>query len=328
MNFLKKDNWRLSLPQRISIFLLLIVLVAIELFFNVTTNLKKVALSENDLEKVEKLEKELSDLIVENESNNSKQNYRSKLKINDSIKPFNPNDLSREDWQKLGFTDRQAEVILKYKNIVGGKFESKEQIKKCFVISEEIYEILAPKILLPERSKADEKEIKAQLSKKVNYKIFDPNKYSKKDWIKLGFTDRQAESILKYKDIVGGNFKSKEQIKKCYVIAEEKFLEMEPFIDLPDKSEPNSFQKRIEDKGSIPSESKTNQKIEITEKFNPNNLEKEDWMKLGFTEKQAQTILNFKKSLGGKFKDAKTLKKCFAISEEKFQEIESYLVFD
>ena len=54
----------------------------------------------------------------------------------------------------------------------------------------------------------------------------------------------------------------------------------------------------------------------------------EDWIKLGFTEQQVNTILKFKRSLGGKFKDAKTLKKCYAISEEKFNEIEPYLIFD
>ena len=36
-------------------------------------------------------------------------------------------------------------------------------------------------------------------------------------------------------------------------------------------------------------------------------------MKRGFTEKQANTILNFKRSLGGSFKDAKTLKRCYEI---------------
>ena len=59
-----------------------------------------------------------------------------------------------------------------------------------------------------------------------------------------------------------------------------------------------------------------------------NNLNVEDWVKLGFTEKQANTILNFKRSLGGKFKDANTLKKSYAISEEKFKELEPHLIFE
>ncbi len=327
MKFFKKDNWRLSFSQRISIFLVLIVLILIELFFNVTHRTENAKLSENELAKIEKLENDLAGLITEYQYNNkfvAPQNF----KINDSIKPFNPNKLKQKDWENLGFTTKQAEVILKYKNILGGKFESKEQLKKCFVISDEVYQTLAPYILLPERSKADEKAVKEQLTKKVNYKKFNPNQYSKKDWINIGFTDRQAESILKYKDIVGGNFKSKEQLKKCYVIAEEKFAEMAPYIVLPEKSEPSTFQKTIEEKEQIVTESKPQSKAELTEKFNPNNLDVEGWRNLGFSDRQIQTIFNYKKSLGGKFKDAKILKKCYAISEEKFQELEPFLVFD
>ena len=66
----------------------------------------------------------------------------------------------------------------------------------------------------------------------------------------------------------------------------------------------------------------------VLEKFNPNDLTREQWMDLGFTEKQVNTIFNYKKSLGGKFNDAATLKKCYSISEEKFAEIEAFLVFD
>jgi hypothetical protein len=51
-------------------------------------------------------------------------------------------------------------------------------------------------------------------------------------WQKLGFSEKQASTILKYKDIVGGKFISKEQLKKCYAISEDKF-KMESFIYFP-----------------------------------------------------------------------------------------------
>lgn len=331
MKFLKKDNWRLSLPQRVGVIVLLIGLVATEITFNISSNLSKLNFKENDLNKVIKLEEELSALIVNYELKNySPNNYAAKfVALNDSIKPFNPNDLTKQGWEKIGFSPKQAEVIMKYKQILGGKFLSKEQVKKCYVISEEIYEILEPKILLPHKSKVDVKLGKSQLAKKVNYVRFNPNDYTIDDWVKIGFTSRQAESILKYKSILGGEFKSKAQLKKCYVISEEKFLVMESFMDLPEKNEPSFLKKELENKNTIPVEStQPPKKIELTEKFNPNDLDLESWMKLGFSERQSQTILNFKKALGGKFKDAKTLKKCYAISEEKFLEIEPYLIFD
>ena len=239
-------------------------------------------------------------------------------------KNFNPNDLPQQGWEKLGFSPKQAETIMKYKQIIGGKFTSKEQIRKCFVIDDEKYAEMKAYILLPEKSKEDEKLSSKQIGKNIQYIKFNPNNYSEKDWQKLGFSSKQAISILKYKTILGGQFKTKEQIKKCYIISDEKYQEMEPYIDLPNNVEYKAELPKVESKIV---ENKV-EKIELTEKFNPNNLNHEDWIKLGFTEQQVNTILKFKRSLGGKFKDAKTLKKCYAISEEKFNEIEPYLIFD
>ena len=233
---------------------------------------------------------------------------------------FNPNNLPQQGWEKLGFTPKQAEVIMKYKQIVGGEFTSKEQIKKCFVISDEKYSEMQRYILLPERTKQDIKQEKKQAGKQVNYVKFNPNNYSENDWEKIGFSSKQTASILKYKKILGGEFKSKEQLKKCYMISDEKYNEMHAYIDLPETFESKSEYTKTIQKEVV--------KSDISGKFNPNNLSIEDWVNLGFTEKQANTIINFKRSLGGKFKDAKTLKKCYAISEDKFKEIESHLVFE
>ena len=329
MNFLRKDKWRLSFPQRIGVFMVLVLLLATEVIFNSSANINRLNFKQNDLEKVMKLENELADLLVNYELKNyNTANYSSRIKgLNDSIQPLNPNDLTKQGWEKIGFTPKQAEVIIKYKQILGGKFESKEQIKKCFVISDEVYSILEPKILLPNKVKSDEKLAKNQTAKKVNYSRFNPNNLSEKDWIKLGFSERQATAILKYKAILGGEFKSKEQIKKCFVISEEKYFEMQPYIDLPDVNERGTLQKVVEDKIEMPI-TESVKKIELTENIRANDLDKEGWMKLGFTDKQAQTILNFKKAVGGKFKDAKTFNKCYAVSDEKFKELEPFLIFD
>ncbi|WP_313375173.1 helix-hairpin-helix domain-containing protein [Chishuiella sp.] len=238
-----------------------------------------------------------------------------------TYKNFNPNDLPQQGWEKLGFSAKQAEIIMKYKQILGGKFTSKEQLKKCFVVSDEKYLEMKPYILLPEKIKQDEKFAIKQTKAKINYSSFDPNLYTEKDWQKIGFTSKQAETIIKYKKILGGKFTSKDQLRKCYVISDEKYIELEPYITFTTNNE--QIEKKSETKANENSVSKN----EIKNKFNPNDLTKEEWIKLGFSEKQANTILNFKKSLGGEFKDAQTLKKCYAISDDKFKEIVPYLYF-
>lgn len=399
MKYLKKSTFYLNKSQRFGLYLLFVLILLFEIFQHISVEKETYQLTESDK------------ALLANYQTTPKNypfNSTSKKQIKDSIKPFNPNELSLEDWMNLGFSERQAEVILKYKGIVGGEFTSKEQLKKCYVIDEGKYNELAPfvllpeqskssfidysspktkivyknfnpndlpqqgweklgfspkqaevimkykqivggkftskeqlrkcfviddvkyaemktYILLPEKSKEDEKNEKKQSGKKIEYVKFNPNNFSENDWQKIGFSSKQATSILKYKNILGGQFKSKEQLKKCYMISDEKYAEMESYIDLPENVIYKAEQPKVEQPKI---EEKVVEKIEVKEKFNPNNLSHEDWMKRGFTEKQANTILNFKRSLGGSFKDAKTLKRCYAISEEKFMEIEPYLVFE
>lgn len=262
---------------------------------------------------------ELAPFILLPEQSESVFIESSSLKSKIVYQKFNPNDLPQQGWMKLGFSPKQAEIIMKYKQIIGGKFTSKEQIRKCFVIDDEKYAEMKAYILLPEKSKEDDRLSNKQIGKKIHYVQFNPNNYTTKDWQKLGFSSKQAASILKYKAILGGRFKSKEQLRKCYMISDEKYAEMEPYIDFSESTVEKIEQKTIE---------KIVDRIELNEKFNPNDLSRDDWVKLGFTEKQVNTILNFKRSLGGRFKDAKILKRCYAISEEKFKELEPYLVFE
>lgn len=65
--------------------------------------------------------------------------------------------------------------------------------------------------------------------------------------------------------------------------------------------------------------------IDIPE-FDPNKLTVEEWQNLGLTEKQAQSVLNFKAKIGG-FKDKETVKKAYAISDEFYTRIEGKMVF-
>ena len=61
---------------------------------------------------------------------------------------------------------------------------------------------------------------------------FDPNTASVEDLMRLGFTQRQAESIDNYRR-KGGRFRRKEDFAKSYVVADSVYERLEPFIDIP-----------------------------------------------------------------------------------------------
>lgn len=232
---------------------------------------------------------------------------------------FDPNELDENQWQKLGFSEKQTATILKYKQIVGGRFLSKEQFKKCYAISDEKFIQLQSFILLPENNK-DAKSGSFNFEKK-SIKVsgkFNPDQYSQNDWENMGFSEKQAAAILKYKSFLGGSFVSKEKFKECFIISDENYAKLAPYLILPAKT-PANFN---------PYDRKLNAqktKIQITP-FDPNTLDAAGWMALGFTEKQANVIVNYRdRNLKGSFKTLEDIQNCFVISPEKFAELKPYI---
>ncbi|MCQ2182883.1 MAG: helix-hairpin-helix domain-containing protein [Bacteroidales bacterium] len=62
--------------------------------------------------------------------------------------PFDPNTASIEDLQRLGFTQKQALSIDNYRK-KGGRFRRPEDFAKSFVVSDTLFERLAPWIDIP-----------------------------------------------------------------------------------------------------------------------------------------------------------------------------------
>lgn len=226
------------------------------------------------------------------------------------LSEFNPNDLSAEEWQELGFSERQVKTILKYKDIVGGRFISKEQLAKCYAISPEKFAELEPFILLPKAKNEFQKNTFRKRELNISGK-FNPDFYTEKDWVKLGYSEKQAVSIIKYKNYLGGSFRSKEKFKECFIISDEDYLRLAPYLILPENEEKK--------------ESLVSNKIKYNY-FDPNVLDLEGWKNLGFSEKQAQVIINYKeRNLKGSFKNLEDIQKCFVISEDKFLELKPWI---
>jgi competence protein ComEA len=61
--------------------------------------------------------------------------------------------------------------------------------------------------------------------------------------------------------------------------------------------------------------------------FDPNKIGKQEWMNFGFTEKQAQSILNYKKAING-FKTKNDLGRCFVIDSNKMNQLRPYIHID
>ncbi len=228
MRTFAKSQIRYSKSQRMGIFAFLGILIGLQFFIFYLNRTHSNSQIIEVPEEVSLLDKQLG----------SAKSTTQKVEL----KNFDPNELSPDEWQSLGFSEKQVNTILKYKYSLGGYFSSKEQIQNCFVISDKKFNEIEPYIVFGDlnKNKSQNRDYYhsnySENSKpKIHYQRFNPNEYSAKDWQKIGFSEKQAETILKYKVRLGGRFTSLEQLQKCFVISEEKFKEMKPYIYLPGK---------------------------------------------------------------------------------------------
>lgn len=237
------------------------------------------------------------------------------------LSEFNPNDLDESQWKNLGFTDKEVATILKYKGIIGGEFKSKEQFKKCYPIVDR-YDELEPYILLPEtnyEAKKGNYTYKTFEKKKLNISgRFNPDHLSAQDWQTMGFSERQADAILKYKNYLGGSFISKEKLKACFIINSEQFAQMSPFVLLPERV--------AEETKTFANTNNSREKPKINYfYFDPNTLDENGWKSLGFSDKQISGIINYKtKILRGSFRTLEDVQKCYMITQ-RFEELKPWI---
>ncbi|MBR4087678.1 MAG: helix-hairpin-helix domain-containing protein [Bacteroidales bacterium] len=71
---------------------------------------------------------------------------------------FDPNTITGDSLQLLGFSARQAQSILKYRN-KGGKFRYREDFAKLYVVDSAVYAALEGYLLLPRRGSGTKKGI-------------------------------------------------------------------------------------------------------------------------------------------------------------------------
>ena len=62
--------------------------------------------------------------------------------------PFDPNTIGIEDLQRLGFSQKQAQSIINYRQ-AGGRFHRPSDFAKSFVVADSVYQRLEPYIQIP-----------------------------------------------------------------------------------------------------------------------------------------------------------------------------------
>ena len=125
---------------------------------------------------------------------------------------FNPNTVDSVALDSLSIPELIKLNLLKFRN-KGGRFYSNADFRKIYGMTDQLFNQISPFLLLENKSTSQ----KVKISTPV-YFLFDPNKATDDEFLRLGLFDKQITAIRKYLD-KGGVFRSKEDFFKIRVIS-------------------------------------------------------------------------------------------------------------
>lgn len=137
---------------------------------------------------------------------------------------------------------------------------------------------------------------------------FNPNDFSTSQWMDLGLTEKQAASIGRFRE-KGGRFYKKEDLQKMYVISEEFYEIIEPYL---------VFEKVEKQMWAKPSSANT---IATSSKIDINKADSIQLVSLkGITPKMVQKMLAVRKTFGG-YHSLEQIKDLYGFYESNYYQL-------
>lgn len=289
-----------------------IVLLTIIILFTISLHFIKYfrVIDQTDFskfdEEISEFEKEM---IQQKRQDSIARSTKYAPKIPTDFFEFNPNETEDSNWLKLGFKEWQVKTINNYKS-KGGEFRVKSDVSKIFGITDTLYNLLYPYILLPES--LEKKPYEKNYTNDFPKNNYEP--YKKKEPIILdvnlcdttqlqqlkGIGSAFSKRIIKYRESLGG-FTSINQLKEVYGITDEIFNQISPNLKLSNTT---------------------------IHQININQADEEQLKKhpyIGW--KIAKPIVAYRKS-HGKYTAVSDIKKIHLITDEIYSKIAPYLKVD
>lgn len=145
---------------------------------------------------------------------------------------FDPNTVADSLWTRFGLTEKQANVIVNYKS-KGGKFYSKNDVKKMYCISDSIYSLMEPYIVIEQTVEHNKKIHDSLVTEKPNPVfdlVIDINTSAAEDFEKLpGIGAARSKLIVGYRNQLGG-FADKSQVREVYGLNDSIYAAIEKYL--------------------------------------------------------------------------------------------------
>jgi DNA uptake protein ComE-like DNA-binding protein len=189
------------------LFLILLIVVFIRLI------LPSLYEKENQITVIEL--KAPSEEITSKYQQQQQKNYSINNEFQKQLFVFDPNTITEQEAVLLGFKPKTAQTLLKFR-AKGGKFKEPEDLKKVFGVSDKLYSILEPYILITSKQIKSEKVDSVKFPVVKSKELLELNSADSLGLVYLrgvgpGFSNR----ILKYRKKLGG-FHSMIQLKEVF----------------------------------------------------------------------------------------------------------------
>ena len=242
-------------------------------------------------------------------SKSSKVAEKSTNEQRDTLFIFDPNTVTYDELRLLGFDKRTAVSIVKYRT-AGKVFGIAEEFALCYGVSDSMFARVRPYIKIGEKYATTPQDKASEQPKKESKARFSPRPFEKfaidtvgVEYLRLiGFSTRQAEALIEYRNRGKGIF-SMNELRDCYAVSEDMADSLSHFVIL---SERDPYEGLIEINSA---DSAMLRKVR------------------GIGEKTVVAVMQYRKLLGGFVRKEQILElKC--VTKENFERISEQIYCD
>lgn len=223
-----------------------------------------------------------------------------------TLSMFDPNTADYRTLVEAGVPRDIAVGIIRWRE-AGKVYRIKEDLALCYAMTDSLYYLLEPYINIGAEyrySKHDyEKHSRDSLACDIEYEPFMLDTVTASYLRTIGFSARQADLVIRYRDMIGG-YRTFEEFAECYAVDSAMEARLKPYIIFPVR---DSLAANIRPRTQFPIDINSADSVLLCEVS-------------GIGSKSAQHILRYRELLGGYY-SVEQISELKVVTNENFQRI-------
>ena len=148
---------------------------------------------------------------------------------------FDPNEADYATMVGAGVPRNIAVNLIRWRE-TGKIFRIKEDVALCYGMSDSLYFVLEPYITIGEeyriKPQNTDREVIQSTKAEIEYTPFRIDTATAKYLRTIGFSSRQADLVIRYRDMIGG-YRNIEEFEECYAVDSAMAARLKPYIIFP-----------------------------------------------------------------------------------------------